>query len=188
MATHVRREDSSFENLAEVGCLRTATAEIAAEEVVEVVLAEHMDEGDIVEVLEDRLVVVDLSNGSIGVDLREREERKSETASKRNKGIETHHVSVRQARVTDVVTNARNHQSKDVHRTHQFCHSSLLYRPVPPPLPPPLAEVWVVVVLAEEIQRWGETHADEEGVAGLGDIGGVIEVVVAVAGVVGGAE
>jgi hypothetical protein len=90
--------------------------------------------------------------------------------------------------VTDIVPDASNHQRKNVHRTHQLRHSALLNSPVPPPLATTFAEVRVVVVFAEEVERRRETHANEEGVARLSDIGGVVEVVVAVASVVGGSE
>jgi hypothetical protein len=71
VTTHVRRENRGFEDLAEVGRLRAAATEITTEEVLEVVLAKHVDESNVVEVLENRLVVVNLGDGSVGVDLKE---------------------------------------------------------------------------------------------------------------------
>lgn len=70
MATHVRREDRRFEDLAEPRRKLAQSSKVTAEEVSKLVATEQMDEGDGVEVLEDGLVVVDLSDGSVGVDLR----------------------------------------------------------------------------------------------------------------------
>lgn len=98
--------------------------------------------------------------------------------------LSTHHVGVGQARVAHVVPDARNEERKDVHRAQQLAHAALFNGPVPSPLAPSFAEVGVVVVLAQEVERRCEAHANEERVARLGHVGGVVEVVVAVAGVV----
>jgi hypothetical protein len=82
--------------------------------------------------------------------------------------------------MTDVVTDARNDQSEDVHRSHQRSHPSLFDRSVPPPFPSSFSGIRVVVVLAEKVEWGSETHPNEEGVTSLSDVRSVGEVVVSV--------
>ena len=73
MTTHVGSEDRRFEHLAERSRLIAEMAEIASQEVVEVVSPEHVNERDSVEILQHGLVLVDLSHGRASVDLGVRE-------------------------------------------------------------------------------------------------------------------
>lgn len=69
MTAHVRREDGRLEHLAERGRLVAQMAEVTAQQVVEVMPPEHVHERDRVEVLEHRLVLVNLRDGCASVDL-----------------------------------------------------------------------------------------------------------------------
>jgi hypothetical protein len=90
--------------------------------------------------------------------------------------------------VSDIVSNRGHHERKHVHGPQELSHPSLGDRPIPPPLPPPFPDDRIVVFFTEEMERRGESHADEEGVARLCHVCCVCKVVVGATRVVGGAE
>jgi len=66
---HVGGKDRRLDDFAERRRLVAEVAKVAAEEVVEAVPPQHVGERHGVEVLEDRLVVVDLGDGRARIDL-----------------------------------------------------------------------------------------------------------------------
>lgn len=74
-----------------------------------------MDEGDVVEVLENRFIGVDLSDWGSSVDLGS--EIESVKALEKSRNSQTYHVSIRETGMSDVVTDTSNHQGENVHRS-----------------------------------------------------------------------
>lgn len=70
MTTHIGRQNRSLQHFAERRSLAAKMAKAAAEKVIKVVTPQHMNQSDRMEVLQNRFVVVDLSERSSCVDLR----------------------------------------------------------------------------------------------------------------------
>lgn len=88
--------------------------------------------------------------------------------------------------MADIVPHARDRERKDVMWPQQLPNAALLDGSVPPPLSQRPRRV--EILFAEEVQGRHEPHTGQERVAGLGDVGRVLEVVVSVPFVVGGSE
>ena len=79
---------------------------------------------------------------------------------------------------------AGDHEGENVGRPQELTDRTLLDRSIPSPLASGDPRSDRVVFFAEEIERRDEAHPEEERVARLRDIRGVLEVVVAVAFVI----
>lgn len=83
---------------------------------------------------------------------------------------------------------AGDHEGENVGRPQELTDRTLLNRSIPSPLASGYPRSDRVVFFAEEIERRDEAHPEEERVARLRDIRGVLEVVVAVAFVIRGSQ